>query len=128
MIFILEGSNGQTLEINRSTQTRFTRFDRKFKRLTKQYTSAAGATITYGKRSHVESISFTIECTADGYADFWNVVKGVYEYTIRYSFDDGVDPDSVAGKKYFLSSEVTEDRVYNADGRLWNVSGTFEEV
>jgi hypothetical protein len=128
MIFTLDDNNGNTLEINRGTAIRFTKFDRKYKRLAKQYTSLAGGTITYGERSHVETISLTIECDAVGYANFWNVIKGIYEYTIKYSFDDGVDLEDVTGAKYFLASEITEEKIYNADGRLWSISATFQEV
>lgn len=127
MIFSITDNNGNTLEISKNTKTRFIKFDRKFKRLSKQYTSSLGETITYGKRSHVETISFTIECDASGYADFWEVIKDVYEYTIKYNFDD-INIDDETGKKYFLSSEITEKKIYNSEGRLWNVSGTFEEV
>lgn len=128
MIFSIDDNNGNTLQINRNTKTRFVKFDRKYKRLQKQYTSSMGETITYKQRSHVESISFTIECDAIGYAEFWNVIKDVYEYTIKYNFDDSVNLEEITGKKYFLSSEITENKIYNADGRLYNVSGTFEEV
>lgn len=128
MIFSITDNNGNTLEINKNTKTRFIKFDRKFKRLQKQYTSSMGETITYGQRSYVETISFTIECDASGYADFWNIIKDVYEYTIKYDFNDSVNLDEETGKKYFLSSEITEKKIYNAEGRLWNVSGTFEEV
>ncbi len=127
MIFIIDNNNGNAFQIDRTTEARFTKFDRKYKRLQKQYISSMGETITYGQRSHVESISFTIECDANGYTDFWNIIKSVYEYTIKYSFDD-VDLENITGGKYFLSSEITESKIYNADGRLWTVSGTFEEV
>lgn len=128
MIFSIDNNNGNTLEINRNTKTRFIKFDRKYKRLQKQYTSSSGETITYGQRSHVETINFTIECDASGYAEFWDVINGIYEYTLKYTFDDSVNLDDITGKKYFLSSEITENKIYNADGRMWNVSGTFEEV
>lgn len=62
-----------------------------------------------------------------GYADFWNVLKGIFEYTIKYDFDDA-NLDDEKGKKYFLSSNISENKIYNADGRMWNISGTFEEV
>lgn len=48
MTFSISDNNGNTLEINRNTTTRFIKFDRKFKRLQKQYTTASGETITYG--------------------------------------------------------------------------------
>lgn len=128
MIFTLDDNNGNTLEINKNTVMRFTKFERTFKRLTKQYTSLTGETITYSERSQVESISLTIECDANGYADFWNVVKGIYEYTIKYSFDDDVNLEDITGAKYYLASEITEEKIYNANGRLWNISATFEEV
>ena len=127
MIFLIDNNNGNTLEINRSTNSRFTKFDRKFKRLQKQYTTANGETITYGQRSHVKTIDFTIECDTLGYTDFWNVIKGSYEYTIKYNFDDA-NLDDEKGKKYFLSSNISENKIYNADGKMWNISGTFEEV
>ena len=127
MTFSISDNNGNTLEINRNTTTRFIKFDRKFKRLQKQYTTASGETITYGQRSHVETIDFTIECDALGYADFWNVLKGIFEYTIKYDFDDA-NLDDEKGKKCFLSSNISENKIYNADGRMWNISGTFEEV
>lgn len=128
MIFSIDNNNGNTLEINRNTKTRFIKFDRKYKRLQKQYTSSMGETITYKQRSHVESISFTIECDTNGYADFWNIINDVYEYTIKYDFDDNENFEGITGKKYFLSSEITEKKIYNADNGLYNVSGTFEEV
>lgn len=127
MIFLIDNNNGNTLEINRSTNSRFTKFDRKFKRLQKQYTTANGETITYGQRSHVKTIDFTIECDTLGYTDFCNVIKGSYEYTIKYNFDDA-NLDDEKGKKYFLSSNISENKIYNADGKMWNISGTFEEV
>ena len=119
--------NGNVLEINRNTKTRFIKFDRKFKRFQKQYTTANGETITYGQRSRVETIDFTIECNALGYTDFWNVINGSYEYTIKYDFDDA-NLDDEKGKQYFLSANISENKVYNADGEMWNISGTFEEV
>lgn len=107
MTFSISDNNGNTLEINRNTTTRFIKFDRKFKRLQKQYTTASGETITYGQRSHVETIDFTIECDAFGYTDFCNVIKASYEYTIKYDFDDA-NLDDEKGKKYFLSSNISE--------------------
>lgn len=127
MIFIIDNNNGNAFQIDRTTEARFTKFDRKYKRLMKQYTSSTGETITYGQRSHVETIDFTIECSASDYANFWSVINGIYEYTIKYDFDDN-SVDEKSGNKYFLSAGLTEKLIYNANGRLWTVSGTFEEV
>lgn len=128
MIFSIIDNVGNKFDISRETTSRFTKFDRKYKRLSKHYTSSTGETITYGQRSSVETIDFTIECDQSGYDTLKFVLQDVYEYTIKYSFDDIVNLEETIGKKYFLSSDLTENKIYNADDGLYTISGTFEEV
>ncbi|MGN1411962.1 MAG: hypothetical protein ACI4WH_05565 [Oscillospiraceae bacterium] len=128
MIFTIFGTDGVAVDIHRDTVARFTKFDKKYKRLQKQYTSSTGETITYGQRLNVEVINFTIECNQDSYDLFMPIFQNSYEYTIKYSFDDTKIFEEITGKKYFLSSEITESKIYNADGGLYTISGTFEEV
>jgi hypothetical protein len=113
------------------------KFDRNYKKLQKQYTSAIGRTITYGQRPSVETIDFTIECSKDGYDAFMGIFQNSYEFNIRYSFDDTQTFEQLSSKEYFLSSEITVTKIYNGNGDesdgydkdgLFTISSTLEEV
>lgn len=111
--------------ISNSTKSRFTQFDRSYKRLTKEYVSSTGEKIIYKKRNTIEVIKFTLECNTEDYIKFKKLIDENCIYQIIYDyFEEGKSKSS----NYCLSSDLVEKKIYNADGGLWNISGTFEEV
>jgi hypothetical protein len=140
MIFFIKSSDAVDkieyyAQIRRDTIARFVKFDRNYKKLQKQYTSAIGGTITYGQRPSVETVDFTIECNKDGYEVFMDIFQNSYEFTIRYSFDDTQTFEQLSSKEYFLSSKITVNKIYNGSASddydkegLFTISSTLEEV
>ena len=121
--FTITNDKGIFFNINSKSSTRFIKFDRKFKRLQKQYTTANGETITYGQRSSIKILDFTIELNFEALKLLLNVINTSYEYTILY-----IDSNIIINTKFYLTSELDVKKIYNANDGLYTISGTFEEV
>ena len=120
----------EILEYNSSHETqltlsgKFTKFDKSYQRLTKEYRTSEGKTITYGIRSRYQTIDFTIECLANDYAHILDVLNCRYEYYVTENY-----PNTPITMR--LSGDLKETKICNnyQDGKaLYTLSGTFEEV
>lgn len=121
--FTITNDKGDFFNINPKSLARFITLTTKFKRLKKTYTTSTGTTIIYGQRSSVKILDFTIELDFDNLKCLLNVLNTSYEYTILYT-----NNDIIINTKFYLTSELDVKKIYNADGGLYTLSGTFEEV
>ena len=93
-------------------------------RLTKEYRSSNGTTITYGVRSRYQTIDFVIECLASDYQHILNVLNITYEYYVTENF-----PNIPIEMK--LSGDLKETKIcnnYQNGEALYTLSGKLVEV
>ena len=103
---------------------KFTKFDKSYQRLTKEYRSSNGTTITYGVRSRYQTIDFVIECLASDYKHILDVLNITYEYYVTENY-----PNIPITMK--LSGDLKETKIcnnYQNGEALYTLSGKLVEV
>lgn len=103
---------------------KFTKFDKSYQRLTKEYQNAKGETIIYGIRSRYKTIDFTIECLASDYKHILDVLNFAFEY---YTIENY--PNATVIMR--LSGDLKETKIcndYKNGEALYTVSGKLVEV
>ncbi|MGN1410913.1 MAG: hypothetical protein ACI4WH_00185 [Oscillospiraceae bacterium] len=123
-------TDGEILKYNIENDTelvssgKFTKFDKSYQRLTKDYQTSEGKTITYGIRSRYTTIDFTIECLENDYQHILKVLNITYEYYVTENF-----PNIPIVMK--LSSDLKETKIcnnYQNGEALYTLSGKLVEV
>lgn len=103
---------------------RLTLFERKFKRLQKNYTTSVGSTITYGVKSAIETLKIKIECTGLNFREIRDILSKNYEYTVFYQDYTGYQ----STKTMRLVSDIEEEKIFCSNTGLYTITVELEEV
>lgn len=124
------GLDSEIMEYNAKYQTaikssgNFTKYDKTFQRITKEYKNLNGNIIIYGVRSRYMTLNFVIECLQKDYKYIMEVLNFAFEYNVVENF-----PNEPIRMK--LSGDLKETKICNhySNGQaLYTISGTLVEV